>query len=123
MSPEPEHIAISKSKGVTIDWKDGHRSVYPLAWLRDNCPCATCSGAHGTTPQKSNYSQDAANPFKMYQPALKMLSAEPVGEYAIRIQWSDGHNTGIYSWDVFRRICNCAECRSKNETAKAEPPR
>ncbi|MBX9600687.1 MAG: DUF971 domain-containing protein, partial [Bryobacteraceae bacterium] len=54
---------------------------------------------------------------------LKMLSAEPVGEYAIRIQWSDGHNTGIYSWDVFRRICDCAECRSKNETAKAEPPR
>ena len=53
---EPEHIAISKSKGIKIDWKDGHHSEYPLGYLRDECPCATCTGAHGTEPQKSNYS-------------------------------------------------------------------
>ncbi len=52
---EPEHIAISKSKGIKIDWKDGHHSDYALAYLRDECPCATCTGAHGTEPQKTNY--------------------------------------------------------------------
>ena len=35
----------------------------------------------------------------MYKPTLKMLNVEPVGSYAIRIDWSDGHNTGIYSFD------------------------
>ena len=38
---DPEHIAISKSKGITIDWKDGHASTYGLDYLRENCPCAT----------------------------------------------------------------------------------
>ena len=56
---EPEHIAISKSKGIKIDWKDGHHSEYSLAYLRDECPCATCTGAHGTEPQKTNYSAPA----------------------------------------------------------------
>jgi DUF971 family protein len=46
----------------------------------------------------------------MYKPALKMLAVEAVGNYAIRIDWSDGHNSGIYSYDHFREICPCAEC-------------
>src|ERR1700683_5502542 len=47
---DPEHIAISKSKGIEIDWKDGHHSSYGVEYLRDWCPCATCAGSHGTTP-------------------------------------------------------------------------
>jgi DUF971 family protein len=113
--PEPEHIAISKSKGIKIDWKDGHHSEYALAYLRDECPCASCTGAHGTLPQKSNYSapqQTDTNPFKMYKPALRMQHVEEVGAYAIRIDWNDGHNTGIYSFDYLRRICQCPECQA-----------
>lgn len=111
---DPEHIAISKSKGIKIDWRDGHHSEYGVAYLRDECPCATCTGAHGTEPQKSSYSQGspAANPFKMFQPVLKMLNVEEVGEYAIRIHWSDGHNTGIYSYTHLREICPCEACRA-----------
>jgi DUF971 family protein len=113
-STDPEHIAISKSKGVKIDWKDGHHSEYGLTWLRDKCPCATCTGAHGTTPREpeSNKPPEPANPFQMYKPALKMLGVEPVGNYAIRINWSDGHNSGIYSYEHLRRICQCELCRA-----------
>jgi len=107
-SSDPEHIAISKSKGIKIDWKDGHHSDYGLTFLRDKCPCATCTGAHGTTPRQP----EAANPFQMFKPALKMLGVEPVGNYAIRINWSDGHNSGIYSYEHFRRICPCEECKA-----------
>ena len=108
---DPEHIAISKSKGLKIDWNDGHRSEYTVAYLRDECPCASCTGAHGTEPQKSTYSTpEPPNPFKMYAPTLKMNSVEEVGHYAIRIQWSDGHNTGIYSFDHLRNICPCQVC-------------
>lgn len=120
MAFTPEHIAISKSKGIKIDWSDGHRSDYPLAYLRDECPCATCTGAHGTEPQKSSYSKPDANPFPMFKPALKMLNVEPVGHYAIRIAWNDGHNTGIYSYDHLREICPCEECR-RARAEESEP--
>jgi DUF971 family protein len=106
---DPEHIAISKSNGIKIDWRDGHHSDYSLAYLRDECPCATCTGAHGTEPQKSNYSTPA-NPFQMYKAALKMDSVEEVGSYAVRIFWNDGHSSGIYSFDHLRSICTCAAC-------------
>ncbi|MSV34397.1 MAG: DUF971 domain-containing protein [Bryobacterales bacterium] len=117
---EPEHIAISKSKGIKIDWKDRHHSEYGLAYLRDECPCATCTGAHGTAPQKSSYGANGGGSggkelFPMYKATLKMLSVEAVGGYAIRIDWSDGHNTGIYSFDHLRRICPCAECGAQRE--------
>ena len=109
-STDPEHIAISKSKGIKIDWKDGHRSEYQLVYLRDKCPCAACTGAHGTPPRPETAPAEANNPFQMFKPALKMLGVEAVGNYAIRINWSDGHNTGIYSYEHFRRICPCSDC-------------
>lgn len=108
ISTDPEHIAISKSKGIKIDWKDGHHSEYGITYLRDKCPCANCTGAHGTPPRQPE--APSTNPFQMYKPTLKMLGVEPMGNYAIRINWSDGHNTGIYSYEHFRRICPCAEC-------------
>ncbi|HWD97398.1 MAG TPA: DUF971 domain-containing protein [Bryobacteraceae bacterium] len=115
VSTDPEHIAVSKSKGIEIDWKDGHHSSYGVEYLRDWCPCATCTGAHGTAPRPKSAvapkSAAAANPFQMYKPNTKMLGVEPVGQYAMRIQWNDGHNTGIYSYDHLRRICPCDECR------------
>ena len=122
MASNPEHIAISKSKGVKIDWSDGHRSEYSLAYLRDECPCASCTGAHGTPPQKTNFSQQqpGASPFQMYKPAPKMLNVEPVGSYAIRIAWNDGHNSGIYSYDHLREICPCAECTARREELAAQ---
>ena len=117
MTTDPEHIAISKSKGIEIDWKDGHHSSYTVAYLRDWCPCATCSGSHGTAPRpkrdQAGDSRQPENPFKMYTPKDRIVSIEPVGNYALRIGWNDGHNTGIYSYDHLRGICPCAECKSK----------
>ncbi|MCX6590392.1 MAG: DUF971 domain-containing protein [Acidobacteria bacterium] len=107
MPADPEHIAISKSRGIAIDWKDGHHADYPLALLRDECPCATCTGAHGTPPQRSNYQEaapPAASPFQMYKPALRINSVEPIGNYAIRIYWNDNHSTGIYTWEFLREL-------------------
>ncbi len=47
----------------------------------------------------------------------KMLNVEQVGAYAMRIDWSDGHSTGIYSFDYLRRICPCRECQSQTALA------
>lgn len=103
---DPEHIAISKSGGIKIDWKDGHHSEYSLQYLRDQCPCATCTGGHGTQPADPQH----PSPLQLYKPKLKMLDVEPVGNYAVRIKWNDGHSAGIYSYDHLRKTCPCAEC-------------
>ena len=110
---DPEHISISKSKGIQIDWSDGHQSKYELEYLREECPCASCTGAHGTEPQR--YQRQDPNPLQMFKPRLKMNEVEAIGNYAIKIDWNDGHNTGIYSYDHLRRICDCAECRAERE--------
>ena len=112
ISTDPEHIAVSKSKGIKIDWKDNHHSEYALNYLRDRCPCATCTGAHGTPPRQPT-SDIPEGPFPLFKPRLKMLGVEPVGNYAIRINWNDGHNTGIYSYEHLRNICPCEECQKR----------
>jgi len=108
-SAEADHLAISRSKGIRIDWKDGHHSDYGLAYLRDKCPCASCTGAHGTEPRAPG----AQGPFQLYKPVLKMVDVEPVGSYAVQIKWNDGHTTGIYAYDFLRSICPCAVCQSR----------
>ena len=110
-TPVPIKIKLAGENGTLgVQWSDRHASAYPYKYLRDHCPCATCTGAHGTEPQKSNYSNPS--PFPMFKPALKMDSVEPVGQYAIRIYWNDGHSTGIYSFDHLRNICPCEQCKS-----------
>src|SRR5271165_4029492 len=116
LNSDPEHIAISKSKGIEIDWKDGHHSSYGTEYLRDWCPCASCTGSHGTEPRQKS-SAAPPSPFQMYQPKPKMVNIDPVGSYAMRIKWSDGHDTGIYSWDHLRRICPCPECTTARNAA------
>ena len=117
LTSDPEHIAISKSKVIEIDWKDGHHSSYNNTWLRDWCPCAGCTGSHGTEPRpKTAAASGEPNPFQMYAPKIKMLSIEPVGTYAMRISWNDGHNTGIYSYDHLREICPCPQCQAAKNT-------
>lgn len=120
ISTDPLHIAVSKSKGIKIDWSDGHKSDLGCGLLRDECPCASCTGAHGTEPLKSNYSAPAPppGPFQMFTPVLKMLSIEEVGTYAVRIHWSDGHNTGIYSFEHLRKLCPCAECATARQEGR-----
>ena len=105
-STDPRNIEVSLSSGVQIDWKDGHHSEYGLPYLRDRCPCATCTNAHGDSPPVP------PSPFEMFKKRLQLAGVEPVGRYALRFLWSDGHNTGIYSFEHLRDICPCDACRS-----------
>jgi DUF971 family protein len=105
-SANPKNIDVSLSSGVTIDWSDAHRSLYTLEYLREKCPCASCtSGTHlkGSSPSA----------FQMYKKVLKMEGVEPVGRYALQFKWNDGHSSGIYSFEHLRDICPCDQCRSE----------
>jgi DUF971 family protein len=56
----------------------------------------------------------------MFKPAVKPDSAEGVGKYAIKFNWNDNHNLGIYSWKWLREICPCEECNGQSR-ARVKP--
>jgi DUF971 family protein len=122
----PAHVRVNKTAGtgVEIVWKDGHQSSWSFAWLRNACPCATCieeREAAGRKPGEAKPKPVSLLP--MYEAPVRPGEVEQVGNYAIRFHWSDGHKSGIYSWDYLRRSCPCEACQSGvAEAGIAEPP-
>jgi DUF971 family protein len=49
----------------------------------------------------------------MYKPKVTAKGAHPVGHYAIQLDFSDGHSTGIFSFDHLREICPCPACQQE----------
>ena len=108
--PTSVRILLTSGEGVLIEWRDGHRSRYAFPYLRQRCPCATCNDrrAHGQSPVASKMKSD----LPMYEAPARAVPAEAVGHYAVRFTFSDGHATGIYSFEFLREICPCEECRA-----------
>jgi DUF971 family protein len=96
-STDPTSIKVDlDASRLVIGWKDGHESRYTGAYLRWTCPCAACRG-HG--------------PGQVPPPAweavrgVRILNAAAVGSYAIRFDFSDAHDSGIFSFEHLRRSC------------------
>lgn len=112
MTPEttPTRLDLKKDEALTIDWQDGRRGVYSLTMLRSMCPCAQCrtvregSNPHDISPGPKKKSLLTILPGN-YSGALTVVNAELVGNYALKIHWSDGHDSGIYSFQYLREIC------------------
>ena len=110
--PSSVKIHVSTGAGVDITWADGHASHYDFAYLREECPCATCNDAR----EKKLSLAELSSPLQpsavlpMYKPKARAQAANVVGSYAVQISFTDGHSTGIYSYDHLRNICPCAEC-------------
>jgi DUF971 family protein len=118
--PKSVKVHLTSGTGVDIEWKDGHLSSYTFPFLRDACPCALCDeerGKSGREPGRPVKPKPGELP--MFKPAVKPLSAEPVGKYAIKFNWNDGHQLGIYSWKWLREICPCEECATTQDEANA----
>ena len=112
-SPTPTGVSASRQKReVTVTWSDGHTSTYPFSLLRAACPCASCRGGHEymrSEPDESVFHKNLPD-----SPQTRIQQIEPVGTYAITIQWEDGHHFGIYNWHYLRRLCPCPECRGNS---------
>lgn len=111
--PASVKIHISSGSGVDITWADGHSSHYDFAYLREHCPCATCNEEREKKEQLKTPSSAQFTPLPMFKPQARAQAASQVGNYAIQISFSDGHATGIYSYDYLRGICPCADCAPK----------
>jgi len=100
MEVTPAHLDLRKDQGLEVVWSDGRRSFYPIGWLRRMSPSADA---------RELRKQIAKNPLTVLPASvsggpLVATGAELVGNYAIRITFSDGHATGLYSWEYLRKI-------------------
>lgn len=96
----PAHLDLDKARGLTVRWADGSASFYPIALLRRLSPSAE---------QRELIKEMERNPLTVLPDAggsgpLTAIDAQLVGNYALRIRFSDGHKTGLYSWDYLRQI-------------------
>ncbi len=98
----PVRMNLQRERQLEIDWADGKHCVYPISLLRTMCPCAKCREVRQEREAKKSRLQILPGNFAQPITALK---AELVGNYAIRIEWSDQHATGIYSFRYLRDIC------------------
>lgn len=98
--PRPIHLDLQKDKALTVRWSDGRVSVYPIAYLRRMSPSADARQLR----EEMAKNPLAVLPASQSSGPLTATSAELVGNYALRIRFSDGHDTGIYSWSYLRQI-------------------
>jgi DUF971 family protein len=104
--------APRNARVLEISWADGHRGIYPHDILRGYCPCASCQGHSGTIRFVPGGELEAR-----FKPGgdLELRELEQVGNYALRFDWGDGHNTGIYTFRYLRSLCQCEVCLSPDQ--------
>jgi DUF971 family protein len=95
--------ADREARTVTIEWADGHRTLYDLTALRWLCPCAYCRGEAGL-PGWLDSAPD------LTPDQTRLVDMQLVGNYAVMPTWGDGHHTGYYTYTLLRHHCPCETC-------------
>ena len=93
---EPREIKQEGDAGLRITWADERVCNYFAPALRRACPCAQC--VNEWTGQRVLAPQTISD-------ELTIKDLNLVGRYALNFQWSDGHETGIYSFKYLRELC------------------
>ena len=97
MSDAPTNIrALQSDQILELTWPDLSVAKLPYAYLRGECPCASCrdewTGAR--ILDKTSIPVD-----------IKLEGMEGIGNYAVRLAWSDGHSSGLYTWENLQKLC------------------
>jgi DUF971 family protein len=100
MNIQPMDLKLSSPDRLQIAWSDGQVRQYSIRELRDNCPCATCE------EKRSADSQPTLLPILGAQELapLRITGMKPTGNYAYGIEFSDGHDTGIFTLELLRSL-------------------
>lgn len=98
---EPKEIKKIGNKALKIVWQDDHTSEYTFYDLRIHCPCAACV---------DEVSGKKVLDSKQVPSLIQGLNVNIVGRYALSITFEDGHSTGIYPFNLLRKICSCKIC-------------
>ena len=90
---------IPLDEEVAIRWSDGTEKYIKNIKLRDNCPCANCSG------EKDVFGNIyIGNKKKLNDSSYRISKITKIGHYAIRFFWMDGHSEGLYTFDFIDKL-------------------
>ncbi len=90
----PTEIRLRKaSKLLVVRFDDGAEFDYPFEYLRVHSPSAEVKG-HGPGQERLQTGKEQ----------VVITAVEPVGQYAVRLVFDDGHNTGLYTWAYLREL-------------------
>jgi DUF971 family protein len=96
-------------KALFVKWSDGEEATIPSTTLRLNCPCATCKEKRGDTSHQKPLT-GAKSSLRIVSSSseeeTKLLKIWPIGNYALGLQWGDGHNSGIYTYALIEELGN-----------------
>jgi DUF971 family protein len=125
----PVDIRVDKKRLLYVEWRDGHKSRYPLGYLRKICPCATCNDLRQklSEPKPAPHAGGGFVGLTVLPDTApkavgssEIREVNPVGRYALQFEWGDGHDSGIYSFD-FLRAESPADPRHADETWEGRP--
>ena len=91
----PRRVEVFPSGEIGVVWSDGREDFVPARRLRCACPCAQCVDELTGRP--------LLDPARVPED-VRALGWSPVGRYAVHFRWSDGHQSGIYTFDLLRSI-------------------
>ena len=97
----PRSIEKVEDARLRIIWDDGHQTELPFHLLRRHCPCAMC---------KDEWTGESLLDPPTVPETLGAPRAAVVGTYALSFAFSDGHGTGIYTFEMLRKLCRCKDC-------------
>lgn len=100
----PRHMDLKKDKALTIQWSDGRVSIYPIAYLRKLSPSAEAKELRKEMARNPLTVMPASGSQAGGAGPLSAEGIEMVGNYAVRLRFSDGHDTGLYTWAYLREI-------------------
>ena len=93
-APRPLAARLEGPRTLQIDWADGTTRVYPMDFLRARCPCAVCV---------DELTGEIRVQREMF-PDMELRSLAEVGRYAFRVTFSDGHDTGLFTYKLLHDI-------------------
>ena len=96
MSASPKHIRALQEQGrLEIEWPGGAVHHFPYRFLRGRCPCAACV---------DEMTGERVVDVEGVPENVKPAALEFAGNYALKVHWSDGHDTGLYTWDYLQSL-------------------
>ena len=101
MNTRPTDLQIFEDNALLIKWSDGQQRRYSFRELREACPCATCREKR--TGKQQARTRRPVLPAAEAEP-LRISGMKPVGSYAYAIAFSDGHDTGIFSFNLLQQL-------------------
>ena len=100
----PKDLKQIDASHLGITWADGHDSTYDVRTLRLSCRCANCI---------DEWTREKIIKEETIPASVHPKKITPVGRYAFQINWSDGHDTGFYTFEQLRSQCECRECKTQ----------